>query len=260
MGWIEYRLALRPSPDRPQAHAADELQKIIWDRWARIFMGNRLRGRAYFAIFNGGYIDSQAAGGFAVKKWKFDEGALLFLFHDGDGAFALESRACAHFTEVSYATMLAFDHFSRSMKFEGWILEPPRDATTVLNDCATPFIDLRGALYMISPGAHPGAAPALLNARLRPELAFADLTAAEQSAVLRAIEQRRCACLLCEYYRPRVERELAKRAAKEEKAPKAAASKPAVAKKAAVKKADAKKPAVVKKAAAKKAAVKKPRG
>ncbi len=224
MSWVDYRLPFRPSQDNPPKEAAESLQRTIWDSWARIHMGNRLRGRAYLGIFRGGYIDSQARGGFDTKKWKPDDGALLFRFHDADGLFELAAKACAHFAEVSFATMLAEDHFSLTMKHEGWILEPQRDALTVLSDCATPFMDLRGVLYMLSPGAKPGAPPTLLTDPRLPQLEFATLTIAEKKAVTEAVESRRCACLLCEYYRPRVkkllEKQVAKAAAEVLKAPK----------------------------------------
>lgn len=217
MAWIDYRLPFRASQELAPKCSAEELLRLLWERWARSFMGNRLRGRAYYGIFHGGYVDSQAAGGLATKKWKPEDGSLLFRFHDADGLFALQSRACAHFTEVSFATMLEEDHLPLTMKHEGWILESTRDATAALEDCATPLMDLRGVLYLLSPGAKPEDPPALLTDPRLPGLSFAELTSAEQQAVREAVDRRRCACLLCEYYRPRIAKLLEKRAAKAHK-------------------------------------------
>ena len=181
-------------------------------------MGNRLRGRAYAGIMTGGYINSQATGGFAVGKWNHIDGALWFRFPDCDGMFAYAAIACAHFTEVAITTLLEDDNFTRTMKHEGWILQPLRDATTALNESATPLIDLRGVLYVLSAASESGGPPQLLTDSRLPKLSFSELTATEQIAVTTAVEHHRCACLLCEYYRPRIAKLVEKRAQKTAKA------------------------------------------
>ncbi len=212
MQWFDYRLPIRPATDQTPALPSSELHRQIWERWARIHMGNRLRGRAYTGIFSGGYIDSQASGGFAVGKWNHSDGALWFRFPDGDGLFTSAAMASAHFTEVSVATLLEDDNFSRTMKHVGWLLEPLRDASTALNNSLTPLIDLRGVLYVIVSPSSTGAAPQLLSDARLPKLAFSELTSVEQGAVIAAADQHRCACLLCEYYRPRIAKLVEKRA------------------------------------------------
>jgi hypothetical protein len=215
MPFIDYVLGASPDPGSAKHTPAEELQHTIWERWARIHMRNRLRSVAYRGIFDGGYIDSQATGGFAVKQWKYADGAFVFRFHDGDGLFRTSAPASRHFTEVSFATMLSEDHFTRTMHFEGWRFAPTRDATSVLNACQTPFIELRKVLYAVSAAEKQGDPPILVADSRLPQLEFDALTADERAAVTDALSLRRCACQLCEYYRPRVQKLVEKREAKE---------------------------------------------
>ena len=221
MPFIDYILPASPDAKSEKHTSPDELMPIIWERWARIHMQNRLRHGAYNPVFGGGYIDSQSKGGLAVKQWQYKDGAFVFRFHDGDGLFRTLARASRHFTEVSFTTMLEEDHFSRTIHFEGWHFEPTRNATAVLNDNATPFIELRKGLYMLSAPEKPSDPPHIETDPRMPALTFEALDETERASVTFAVENHRCACQLCEYYRPRVQKLVEKRQAKADKPPKA---------------------------------------
>jgi hypothetical protein len=220
MSWLEYRLPFSPDPDHAPTEPAETLPKMLWERWLRPGIGNRVRGRAYQSIIAGGYLDAQATGALSTGRWTADGGVLVFRFHDGDGLFVLQAQAAAHFVEVAWAELLTSDHFGLAMRHEGWRFHAERDAAAVLETSGQPLIELRGTLYLAGPGATPDAPPTLRTDPRLPVLTFALLDATEREAVTRAVVERRCACVLCEYHRPRVAKVLARRAANASKAAK----------------------------------------
>ncbi|MFO0562835.1 MAG: hypothetical protein U0269_32750 [Polyangiales bacterium] len=188
-----------------------ELAEIVFNRWARIHTRNRVRRAAYDPIFVGGYLDSQAKGALAVGAWGVRDNALRYVFDDALGRARVYAIACAHFMSVSIAVMLLEDNFERSMRFGGWRFSPPFSAMELMNNCDAPLVELRGSLYAITAPASDKAPPTILSPHPLKALTFDQLLEDEQRAVVRAWESRECQCQLCEYYRPRAPKYLAKR-------------------------------------------------
>jgi hypothetical protein len=183
-------------------------------------MRNRVRRAAYDPIFPGGYIDSQAKGALATGAWRYVDGAFRLRFDDALGLARVHAMAAAHFTTLSFAVLSIDEDFRRSMRFAGWAFDAHPDPMSVMNDVDAPLIELRGALYVI---VGPSSAPSLISPHPTLTLEMDALDARERAAVLDAIEQRCCQCQLCEYYRPRVPKQLATNAARAAKAAEKAA-------------------------------------
>jgi hypothetical protein len=198
-------------PDAPQHVAAAQLVDDLWNRWLRIHMRNRVRRAAYDPIFPGGYIDSQAKGALATGAWRYVDGAFRLRFDDALGNARVYAVAAAHFATVSLVVLSLEDNFTRSMRFAGWTFDAHPDPMSTMNDVDTPLIELRGALYVI---VGPASAPSLISPHPTQTLEMDALDARERAAVLDAIERRWCQCQLCEYYRPRVPKQLATNAAR----------------------------------------------
>jgi hypothetical protein len=94
----------------------------------------------------------------------------------------------------------------------------------------------RDSLYAITAPTSEGASPTILSPHPLETLTFEQLRENEQREVLRAWTSRQCQCQLCEYYRPRAPKYLAKREEREARAAKKAAKAKQKAKRAAKKK------------------------
>lgn len=210
------RLETNPTHDV----SAEELADVLYNRWWSIHTRNRVRRLAYDPIFVGGYLRSQAGGALAVKAWGVRDGEFRMVFDDAAGRARVYALACAHFASLSIAVLLLEDNFERSMRFSGWRFSPRRSAMELMNQSDAPLIELRNSLYAITAPEREGATPTIVSPHPTLALTFDALDAEEQARVRRAWESRECQCQLCEYYRPRVPKYVAKneeRAAREAK-------------------------------------------